>query len=180
MRRFVWLLVLVPSVAAADEDNGKPGIRVRRLDAPPTDEPLLHLDPNLFDTASAEGGVVAGQSAVIDLGPRARFAAQGTWWQTGLSPSMFAEDLTLHGWQAAGELSYDLGWFRIGINASLGRYGDLSHRMVGLFAYKTFRLSRWMNAWIALGLGWEQWSTPALAAPRQGTTVGLSIGTTFR
>lgn len=175
------MLVLTSSLAFAD-DPAPPGIHVRGLplDAPPTGEPLLHLDPNLFDTAAAEGGVVAGEGATLALGPHARLAAQGTWWQTGLSPSMFAEDLTLNGWQAAAELSYDLGWFRIGVNASLGRYGDLSHRMVGLFAFRTFKLSRWMTAWIALGLSWEQWDTPALASPRQGTTVGLSIGTTFR
>jgi len=34
--------------------------------------------------------------------------------------------------------------------------------------------------WIALGLSWERWDTPALASPQRGTTVGLSIGTTFR
>jgi len=179
------LLVLVPSVAGADgdDDAAPPGIHVRGLDAPPTDEPLLHLNPNLFDTA-ADGGVVAGEGAKLDLGPHARLAAQATWWQTGLSPGILADDIQLgphiNGWQAAAELSYDLGWFRLGVNASLGRYGDLSHRMVGLFAYRTFKLSRWMNAWIALGLSWEQWDTPALAGPQRGTTVGLSIGTTFR
>ena len=37
--------------------------------------------------------------------------------------------------------------FRVGVNASLTREGDGTHRAVGLFAYRTFRLSRWMHRW---------------------------------
>jgi len=178
------LLVLVPALSPAPagatvDDDEPPGVHVRVHDEH-GDEPLLHLDPTLFDSARAEGGLVDGNAATLSLGPHARLSAEATWWQTGLAPSMFADDLPIHGWRAAAELSYDLGPFRVGVNASLGRNGDLSHRMVGLFAFRTFKLSRWMTAWIALGLAWEQWDTPALARPRQGATIGLTLGTTFR
>lgn len=179
MRFLVCLLVLLPSVAVADEpDDGEITIRASRLDAPMEDEPLLHLDAIAPLAARAEGGLLDGQRVALDLGPAMRLAAEGTWWQTGLAPSMFATDLAYNGWRAAGELSYDLGPFRVGMNASLGRHGDTSHRMVGLFAYRTFRLSRWMHAWIVLGIGLEQWDHAGVR--RQGTTTGIAIGTTFR
>jgi hypothetical protein len=117
---------------------------------------------------------------LLDLGPRARLVAEGKWWQTGLAPSMFAEDLRLHGWRASAELSYDLGPFRVGVNASMERVGDSSHRMVGLFAFRTFRLSRWMHAWIVFGVSFEQWAGTGPNAGKQGLNVGLSLGTTFR
>jgi hypothetical protein len=93
---------------------------------------------------------------------------------------MFADDLRNHGWRIGAELSYDLGLFSVGVNASMTRDGDSAHRMVGLFAFRTFRLSRWMRAWIMLGVGAEQWEGGPFSAPRQGTMVGLTLGTTFR
>ena len=176
MRTPFWLpVLLVAQTASADDATS---IRVRRLgEAQP--EPWLHLDATMLDRAEAEGGISDGRAMQLDLGPRARFAAEGKWWQTGLAPSMFAEDLQINGWRASAELSYDLGPFRVGMNASLSQTGDSSHRMIGLFAYRTFRLSRWMHAWIMLGVAYEQWDRGA-SAPRQGMHVGLSLGTTFR
>jgi len=188
MRTWVYLGMLVSGVASASPplDDTVPGdttsttsIRVRRLtELPP--EGFLHLDDLRPIPALGAGGIVDGRAITIDLGPRAQLAAEGTWWQTGVSPSMFTEDLRDHGWRAAAELSYDLGPFRVGVNAAIdqGIYG--SHRMVGLFAYRTFHLSRWMHAWIALGLTFEEWTSPAASAPQQGVTAGLSLGTTFR
>ncbi len=93
---------------------------------------------------------------------------------------MFADDLRIHGWRAGAELSYDLGPFRIGVNASMERNGDSTHRMVGLFAYRTFRITHWMRAWIVLGVALEQWAVAGQPGTRQGTNVGLALGTTFR
>jgi hypothetical protein len=142
-------------------------------------EPLLHLDLMPL-SANAEGGMMDSRQAALDLGPRARLSAEGRWWQSGLAPSRFAEDLQVHGWRAAAELSYDLGPFRIGVNASLDRVGSSEHRAVGLFAYRTFRLSRWMHAWIMLGVSYEEWMGIGTLPGRSGVTTGLSIGTTFR
>lgn len=175
VRSWVWLMLLGSSVAFADETT----IRMRRLEEP-LEEPLLHLDATTLDPTNAEGGIVDGRSALLDLGPRARLAVEGTWWQSGLAPSRFATDLPIHGWRAAAELSYDLGPFSVGVNASMTRFGDSSHRMVGLFAYRTFRLSRWMHAWIVLGIAAEEWQTAGVPSTKQGVTTGLTLGTTFR
>lgn len=183
MRRCVWsVLVVAVAASAAAADDGT-SIRMRRLGETQT-EPLLHLDATMPDRADAEGGIMDGRAAVLDLGPRARLAAEGKWWQTGLAPSMFSEDLPFSGWRAGAELTYDLGPFRVGVNAAMTRErdqaGDSTHRMVGLFAYRTFRLSRWMHAWIVFGVALEQWSGTAFQRPQQGVNVGLSVGTTFR
>ncbi|HEY5924571.1 MAG TPA: hypothetical protein VIV11_22990 [Kofleriaceae bacterium] len=169
MRTWVLSLVLASSVASADDTT----IRMRRHGEAAT-EPWLHLDAIMPNPADAEGGLMDGRAVRLDLGPRARFSAEGKWWQSGLAPSMFAEDLHSHGYRAAAELSYDLGPFHVGVNASMGRVGDSTQRMVGLFAFRTFRLSRWMHAWITFGVAFEQ------TGSRQGTTIGLTFGTTFR
>jgi hypothetical protein len=173
-----WPLLVLLASAVASADDRSTAIRVRHTDDDPA-EPRLHLDATTLDRANAEGGLVDGRSPLFALGPRARFAAEGRWWQTGLAPSTFATDLRVHGWRAGAELSYDLGPFRIGVNASMTRTADGSHRMVGLFAYRTFRLSHWMHAWILLGVAYEQWQVAGVAG-KQGVNVGLALGTTFR
>ena len=94
-----------------------------------------------------------------------------------LPPSMFDTEQLVQGWRA-GELSYDVGLFRIGVSAAMTHDGDLEQRRIGLFAYRTFRLSRWMHAWVMLGIAFEQ--TQIGPGARQGVTTGLWLGTTFR
>jgi hypothetical protein len=176
MRTRVSCIVLASLASSAAADDTTSIHMHRRGEAHA--EPLLHLDAALPNPADAEGGINDGRSVLIDLGPRIRLGAEGKWWQSGLAPSMFAEDLPIKGWQAGAELSYDLGPFSVGINASMGRVGDTSHRMAGLVAFRTFKLSRWMTAWIVLGFAFEQFDTPGQR--RQGTTAGITLGTTFR
>lgn len=171
MRRGVWLL-LVARIAAADDGS----LHVR-LHAEQDSEPLLHVDPTLIDPSL--GSPSETQGVVLSLGPHARLAAQGTSWVSGLSPDDTI-DARYHGFRGAAELSYDLGWFSLGANVSLTQDVTGSRRTVGLFAYKRFNLSRWMHAWIALGLTLEVWTSPGAPAPQQGATLGLSLGTTFR
>jgi hypothetical protein len=78
------------------------------------------------------------------------------------------------------ELSYQLGPFRVGVSASIDHFGDSTHRSIGLFAYRTFHLSRWMHAWIGLGIGVDRWDGANQTSSTQGVTVGLTLGTTFR
>jgi hypothetical protein len=161
VRTCLWPLLLASATASADD------LRLR-FDEQPR-EPLLHLD--LFDPAIADGTVADHAAVAFALGSRVRFAADGSWWQAG-------SNTATHGWRAGGELSYDLGAFRLGLATSLTRDGETSRRLLGLFAYRTFHLSRWMHAWIALGLTFEQTQDPRDAY--QATTLGLSLGTTFR
>ena len=174
MRALLVVLLLAGAAAHADDTTS---IRWRRVDELPRGEPLLHLDITPL-AADAEGGSSEGHASMLDIGPRARLAVEGRWWKSGLAPSMFEADLENHGWRAAAELSYDLGPFSVGVNASMMRNGDSSHRAVGLFAFRRFRLSRWMHAWILLGFAYEQYDDPN--GRRSGTTAGFSIGTTFR
>ena len=171
MRLGVWLLLLA-RVASADDGS----LHVRMLHEQPDDGPLLHLDGVLIDPAMGNPSETHGVQLAI--GPRARFAAQGTSWQAGLSPDD-AIDAHDHGFRGAAELSYDLGWFSLGANVSLTSDITGTHRTAGLFAFRKFRLSRWMHAWIALGLSFDSYDSPN-APPRSGTTLGLSLGTTFR
>jgi len=171
VRRGVWLL-LVAKVASADDGS----LHVRMLHEQPDDEPVLHVDPTLIDPSI--GNASETQSVQLAIGPRARFAAQGTSWVAGLSPDD-AIDAHDHGYRGAAELSYDLGWFSIGANVSLTDDITGSHRTAGLFAFKKFRLSRWMHAWIAIGLSFDRYDDTR-GVPRSGTTLGISLGTTFR
>jgi hypothetical protein len=178
-----WILpagLLASSAARADDGT----LRMRRAGEVQT-EPLLHLDATTPMPEDAEGGIVDRHGGLFDLGPGARLSAEGKWWQTGLAPSMFSDDLHTNGWRASAELSYDLGLFRVGVNASMARIRDSSqrdstHRMVGLFAYRTFRLSHWMQAWIVLGIAVEHWDGTGQPGTKQGVNMGLALGTTFR
>ena len=164
----------VASVARADDG----ALHVHMVHEEEADGPLLHLDVVELDPTIGTGGLSDGKQVALSLGPHARLAAEGKWWQTGLAPSGFASDLPDHGWRAGGELSYDFGWFSLGMNVSMTHDITGSHRMVGLFAYKRFNLSRWMHAWIALGLSFDRYDDTR--GTRSGTTLGLSLGTTFR
>ena len=189
MRAVGWWLLLVCVPAAADE--GTPGVAVRvsrRWEQP--SGPLLHLDDLPRLGAEGVGADVAREGDVLALGPRARLALEGEWWESQLTPRALGLlgadplDDRARGWRGAAELSYDLGPFRVGASVAMGhvddRYGSGTYQMVGLFAYKTFRLSRWMRAWIALGITHQQWNGTPPPGESNATTIGLSLGTTFR
>jgi len=178
MRTCIWPLVLSTMAAATAYADDGGSIHVRMVREEPG-EPLLHLDGVSIDPTVGEGGLEDRRAAVIELGPRARIAAEGRWWQTGLAPGASPEDLRIHGWRAAAELTYDLGPFSVGTNVAVTRDGDVSRRMVGLFAFRRFHLSRWMHAWIMFGVALEQVDADH-APPLRGTNIGLSLGTTFR
>ncbi|MGE5187223.1 MAG: hypothetical protein ACM31C_34480 [Acidobacteriota bacterium] len=95
-------------------------------------------------------------------------------------PALHLDLPPLHSSHAEAGRSYELGPFRLAMTASIDRLGDSTHRVVGLFAYHPFRLSRWMRAWIGIGLWFEQTDDPGVPREQQGMTVGISLGTTFR
>ena len=179
MRTFWPLAVSTMAAMAATafaDDGGS--IHVRMLREEPS-EPLLHLDGVSIDPTVAEGGLEDRRAVVVELGPRARLVAEGRSWEYGLAPEASSGDLRIHGWRAGAELTYDLGPFSVGTNVAITRDGNVSRRMVGLFAFRTFHLSRWMHAWISFGVALEQVDADH-APPLRGTNIGLSLGTTFR
>ena len=54
------------------------------------------------------------------------------------------------------------------------------YRTIGVRLIKRFRLSRWMLAWISLGVSRRDWYGAPPAGEANSTTVSLTIGTTFR
>lgn len=170
-------------VADVDDDAAVTGSRERWA----SPEPQLHLDFVPPVNAEGPGASARHRTGVWDLGPRARLAVQGDWWKAPLTPQVPGpddfDDLTL-GWQAATELSYDLGPFRIGANLAVGhvdgRFERGTYQIVGVAIFRTFELSRWMHAWISLGVGRQQWVGSPPPGEADATVIGLSIGTTFR
>jgi len=186
MRTAAWILLLAWSTAEADDATSGLTVRApRRWEAPP--QPLLHLDVILPVNAEGVGATTGREAHVLELGPRARMVAEGEWWKSTLTPHRFGPDDfddVAHGWRAAYELSYDLGPFRLGASVGLGhvdsRFERGTYRIIEVSAYRTFRLSRWMLAWVSLGVGHQQWSGVPPPGESSGTKVGLRIGTTFR
>lgn len=176
MRSWLWLVALVGGATPARADDALT-VRVRRAAEQDPGDPMLHLDVTPL-AAEAEGGIIDREGTAIEIGP-VRIAGEGTWWESGLAPSRFAEDLPTSAWRVGGELSVDLGWFRVGANASYSRTSyDGVHKTRGLFIAKTFDLSRWMHAWIMIGLSSEEWQVGHDV--ERGLSIGISVGTTFR
>jgi hypothetical protein len=182
MRRAAWLVVIACGPAHADEDA--PSVTLRaRPSWERTDGPLLQLDDKLLGTGATRHREVT----LIRLGSRAQLLAEGQWWSGTRSPDALAshelEDVE-RGWRTGFELSYDLGPFRVGASAALGhtdgRFGRGTYQFAGVSIHRTFRLSRWMRAWISLGAGRRQWLGTPPQNESNDSTIGLTIGTTFR
>jgi hypothetical protein len=179
-----WILLLACSSAYADETSGITANARHRWEH--QQEPLLHLDEILPVNAEGVGARTERETHVLDLGPRARMALESEWWKSTLTPQLFGPDVDdiARGWHATYELSYDLGWFRLGANLSVGevdtRYERGMYQILGVSAYRTFRISRWMLAWISVGVWRQQWFGAPPPGESNSTTVGLSLGATFR
>jgi hypothetical protein len=189
MRPWIWGLFLLASDDARADDRRSSGeaapigvsMRARRW-APP-DVPLLHLDA--FSPLNAESSAVADHAmSRLDLGRGVRVTAEGTWRSSALTSPLSELDGTVRGWSAASELSYAVGPFRLGARAGAGyvdhRFERGSYRFAGVSVSRTFRLSRWMLAWISLGIGFKQWSGAPPPGESNGAALELTVGTTFR
>jgi hypothetical protein len=159
--------------ASAHADDGLALHAVRR-DAEPA--PQLELDPILssrFETLHADEDTHAAR---IPLGPHLTAQLETTAWSN--------LDITEHGWSSVARLAADRGpWHASALvswNGVDGWLGGGRYTDVGVALARTFHLSRWMTAWIALSISQRQWSGSPPPGERSGTTVMLSIGTTFR
>jgi len=184
MRLAVVALVAMSNVAMADGD----GITVRVPERWEQDSgPQLHLDYVTRDATEGPASTHERKTTIYELGPLARVVAQGDWWSSMSGPDLTgAHDLevTARGWRAGLELSHDFGWFRLGVNVAMGHVdsplerGD--YRMIGISLFRTFRLSRWMQAWISLTAGYQQWLGTPPPGQQSAGTIMLGFGTTFR
>lgn len=151
------------------------------------DDLILHLDPMPSLSTEGIGGQSEREMQILELGPRARLVGVSERWKAALSPQVqFGPDIDdmARGWRARYALVYDLGLFKLGASLEYGhvdsRYERGTYQVVGVAAYRTFRLSRWMLAWIALSAGRQQWLGQAPPGEASSSSIMLSIGTTFR
>lgn len=185
MRSCGVLVLLACSPAFADEHGPDLGVHAP-LRWRHQDEPILHLDPIPPLATEGIGGKSDHETAVLELGAHARLVGEGEWWKASLSPMPSGPDIDdiARGWRAGGTLSYDLGPFSVGATVQYGhvdsRFERGTYRYVGVSIYRTFRLSRWMLAWIALSAGRQSWLGTASTGEQNADTLMLSIGTTFR
>lgn len=153
----------------------------------PDEEPLLHIDP-VWRPVRALDGVTDITRATYSLGRTLAVLERTGWTDSttaaageGRGPSA---GVTGDGWGATLRLSRDLGPVRVAGHASYqaldtrllrGSYVDL-----GLSVGRTFELSAWMTAWIALSVGQRDWRGELPEGETNERTIMLSIGTSFR
>lgn len=171
MRVPVLLVVALARPARADDALAvREGTLLR-----PGEEPLLELDPVWRPTRALD--------APIDT-TRALFVVADTLVALESSRWSYDNGMTGDGWGTSLRLSRNLGPLRVSGYASYQaldtRLGAGSYVDLGISVGRTVRLSRWMTAWIALSLGHRRWLDEPPVGESSGTTLMLSVGTTFR
>ena len=150
-------------------------------------EPLLHIDPTLVPRLEGLGAVEQTRETVLPIGAKARAVFEGAWWENDdrdLRHPLI--DVPGRGWRTSLRLQRELGPLTLVLGAALAdvdsRYGSGRYYDVGIGIGRTFKLSRWMTAWIMLTAGRRHWLTdrPIAGEPIDDTTVMLTFGTTFR
>jgi hypothetical protein len=159
------------------------------------DGPLLHLDTALSVRTEGVGADGHEEIQAVELGLRLRAVTSARWWQAGLSPGPLGPgaaelsgardlDVAARGWRLAGELSYDLGLFRIGASVATGRVDGRgesgSYSDVAVSISRGFQLSRGVRGWISVSAGLRRWSNRPPPGESDGATVLLSVGGTWQ
>ncbi|MDX2089631.1 MAG: hypothetical protein SFX73_17380 [Kofleriaceae bacterium] len=142
----------------------------------PDEEPLLHVDPVWRPQRALDATTDTTRVAYFIAGTAVAFE-RSAWTDT-------TSGIPGDGWGTTLRVSRQLGPLRIGGYASYqrldtrlarGEYIDL-----GVSVGRTFTLSKWMTAWIALSLGTRRWQGSPPPGEQNETTLMLSVGTTFR
>ena len=177
--------MVLGAAATARADDGVTAVRERGLLDPST-EPLLELDRTWRPNATLDAPETTTRAS-LRLGANTVATFEASQWSlASTDPSLGPppENTTGDGWGAAVRLVRKLGPLWVGGYASYqaldtwdlrGTYVDL-----GLSIGYTVRLSRWMNAWIALGIERRIWQGPPPPGEANATSFMLTIGTTFR
>lgn len=167
--RLAGCLLLVAAVAHADD-----GLEVRTHAA--ESAPILVLDPNLAERFETLHAVEDTAHAVVPVGHGVDAILDSDAWAN--------DDVVEHGWRAAAGFTRDFGFARLtagaSYNAMNGRFGDGSYVDFTVALTRTFKLSRWMTAWISLSLGLRSWTSTPPLGQKNGGALMLSVGTTFR
>jgi hypothetical protein len=155
--------------------------RLREEDA----GPQLVIDPVLMRDLSNLGGHRTRERVRYQLGPLTFTGEAETWQVDDHTPETPPIDLPGRGWSLGTRFAAQLpGGLTLEGVASIQRddsaYGSGTHRDLGLAIRKAHRFSRWTTAWIQLGIGRRTWSGQPPAGEKNATTVGISIGGTFK
>jgi hypothetical protein len=173
-------------VAGAPPVRGDDGLEVRARSELLDPGPRLELDPVLPPLLVGLGATAQVDRTELRIGADTRVVLEGVRWIHDDAAALPHVDLPARGWRAAVRLSRDLGFAHLEAGASLdevdSRFGSGRHVDLGLSIRRTFRLSRWMTAWISLGVGRRRWlgDEPPPAGESDATSVMLRVGTTFR
>jgi hypothetical protein len=173
--RLVVCVLCIAASARADDGDGLLTLHAEPHDGEPA-APLLTIDPTLatrFETLHADEDTA---TARIPLGKHLEAQLARTAWSN--------TDIAERGWQSSAGLTATFGQWHVGALASWngvdGRLGNGRYLDYGVSIARTFNLSRWMTAWIALSVGMRQWTGVPPAGEANGATLTLSVGTTFR
>jgi hypothetical protein len=149
------------------------------------DSGWLELDPLPPTSLEAMAPQEHTEATRVELFPGAVLDVSGTEWSNQDDHRTTPIDLPGRGWRAESRLAVALGGgFLLVANGAVaqsdtqfarGRYVDLSLAVV-----RTWKLTRWMTAWISLGVGARQWIGKAPDGEVDSTAIQLSIGTTFK
>jgi hypothetical protein len=178
VRRVAGLLVLATGAAATAQAEPP---RHSELDR---DGPWLTLDPVLTSQLEGLGAAEHTERVERPLGPHATLVLETSQWENDDKEMRAGIDLPGRGWRAAVRLAYDLGPVTLGASAAFAQIdnqlGHASHIDLGVSLFRTLRLSRWMTAWISLGLGHRRWLERGAIGTPDATEWMLTVGTTFR
>jgi hypothetical protein len=176
----VALVLLVAAPAHADDALSA------RAHAEQT-TPLLVFDPLPPPALHGATAIEAHDDTTYQFDARTSLALAGTHWSASEMldhPEHTAFDLPARGWGASARLRRTIGSFVLEAGGAYdhvdSRYGSGSYVDLGLALTRYFHLSRWMTAWISIGIGNRIWLGQPPAGESNATQVRLSIGTTFR
>jgi hypothetical protein len=175
------LLTLCAGVAHGDDEDGG---EVRESAGLAEDHGWLDFDPVLSSRLEGVGATQHVDDMTVRLGPDLVAHLEGANWSSEDEPWRPELDLPTRGWRTALRVSRDLGFARLEGQAAVVDYDDTLARgrylEAGIAVVKTFKLSRWMRAWISIGVGRKVWLGDAPDGESNDVTLGLSLGTTFR
>lgn len=175
----------------AHADDDRPHIHIEREHTDADRVPLLSLDPIVSSRLEGIAKTQQRDATTISYG-NARVVLEGLTAENSDRVASPALDTPFRSWRAGARFTHSIGPLELEVSAGLGdmqshylddkvfgvagRYYD-----VGVALTYRRRLSRWMTAWISLGIGRRTWlGDPPPGEVKEATSATLTIGTTFR
>lgn len=195
MWRAATFVVLAAGTSAARADETP---RVEARSSLTEHGPVLELDPTLATNVEGLGAIEDSERTAIRIDPRTVLTLEGTWWSNDDRDrdGRPALDVAGRGWRAGVRLSRDVGFATLEVGGvynetelehltvnernEIGAFGRARYVDVGAAVTRRFGLSPWMHAWISLGINRRIWVGDSPTGEPDATSLGLSIGTTFR